>query len=209
MSIKSNVQVVPRAVVGTYLRAVRLPLTAAERIAGQRGNEQWPPALAFEGFEATVEATLGSLLRDSALADKGRVRQAKVAQLRKATNLETVAAQKREQADQTLQQRRDQAEEKRAEAERRAEQREQDLQRQAELHEQKVKEQAAKKTAAARKTKAAQDKAIARQERAAKASALAKESEAVQASKQALDAQDTVEVIDKTIEGSKAARQTG
>jgi hypothetical protein len=209
MSVKTNVQIVPRIVLGTYFRAARLPLTVVERIAGQAQNEQWPPALAFEGFEANIEATVGSLLHDRALAEKGRVRQAKVAQLRKATDLETVAEQKREQADQTLEQRREKAEEQRAEAERRAEQREQDLKRQAELHEQKVKEKAAKKTAAARKTKAAQDKAVDRQERAAKAAALAKESEALQASKQALDAQDTVEVIDKTIEGSKAARQTG
>jgi hypothetical protein len=59
----------PRVALTGYLRALRLPLTVVERVAGQTGNEAWPPALVFEGFEAAVETTLGSLLGDAALAD--------------------------------------------------------------------------------------------------------------------------------------------
>lgn len=208
MTVRDNVQVVPRLIVSGYLKAVRLPLTATERIANQQGNKQWPPALAFERFEAGVETIAGSLLRDPALVDKGRLRHAKVAQLRKAAELETLAEQEKKQAKDRLIERRQEVAEERKETERRAEQRKQELERQAELHERKVEQKAAKKTAAARQMKAAQDKAITRQERAAKATALDAESRALSLTKDALEADETVAVIEDTIEGNKAARKT-
>lgn len=206
MSVITHVQTVPRAVVESYLRAARLPLTAVERIAKQQSNAQWPPALTYESFEAGVETVVGGLLRDPVLVDKGRLRQAKIGQLRKAAELETVAAQEREQAQERLEQERAQAAEERAENERRAEQRKHDVERQAKLHEQKIREKAATKEAAAREAKANQDKAIARRERAAKTLALTKESQALGTVEKALDAEQTVDVIDATLEGSKEAR---
>ena len=59
MSIR-NLQ---RTAVRTWLSAVRLPLSAAEVVAGKQGAE-WPPALAFSGFEAGVKRGLGALLGD-------------------------------------------------------------------------------------------------------------------------------------------------
>lgn len=206
MSALTNVQTVPRAVVESYLRAVRLPLTAVERITGQQSNEQWPPALTFEAFEAGVETMVGGLLRDSVLVDKARLRQAKLGQLRKAAELKTVAAQEREHADTRLEQERERAAQDRKDNERRAQQREHDLERQAELHEKKIQEKAAAKATAARKAKANQDKAITRRERVAKTSALTAESQALGTVKKALDAEQTVDVIDATLEGTKAAR---
>jgi len=87
------------------------PPRASARLRGQQPNEQWPPALAFEGLEAGVETVLGSLLRDDVLVEQGRMRQAKVAQLRKAEQLETLAdATERENALKTQQQALDEAE---------------------------------------------------------------------------------------------------
>lgn len=209
MTLRDNVQAAPRMLVSSYLSALRLPLTISERIAKQQGNEQWPPALAFERFEAGVETLAGSLLRDAALTDKGRLRQAKVGQLRRAAELETLAEQERKQADDRLEQRRQQVAEERQETERRAEQRKRELERQAELHEQKVAEKAEKRATVARQARAAQEKAIAREERAAKKQALDAQARALDVTKDALETEEKVELIDKTIEGSKEARKTG
>jgi len=208
MTVKDNVQVLPRLIVTGYLKAVRLPLTATERVAKQQRNDQWPPSLAFERFEAGVETVVGSLLRDPALVDKGRLRQAKIAQLKKASELETLAVQEKKKANSKLIETRELVAEERRDTERRVKQRKQEVERQAELHERKVEEKAAKKSAAAREVKAAQDEAIAREERHAKTEALRAESRALSVTKAALDADETVEVIDDTIEGNKAARKT-
>lgn len=208
MTVTTNIQTVPRRIVNGYLQAVRLPLTAVERAVKQQSNEQWPPALAFERFEASVETVVGSLLRDSALVRQGRLRQAKLAQLAKAGELEVVAAQASKQAEQRLEQQRDQLSVERAETQRRAEQRKQELDRQADLHERKVQEKARKKSAAGREVKAMQDQTISRQERTATVKALNAESRALDMTKNAVDAEETVEVINDTLEGSKAARKS-
>jgi hypothetical protein len=201
-----NIQTLPRLVVEGYFRTARLPLTAIQRVAQQQDNEQWPPGLAFESVEASVETMVGALLRDPALLDKGRLRQAKLTQLRRASELEAMAAVERERADEQLADREEQLAEQRDEAQRRAEQRTRELERQAELHERKVAAKAAKKAAAARRTKAAQDASIERRERVATSAALAEESRALGTAKQALEADETVDIIEDTIDGTKAAR---
>jgi len=208
MSITNRVRVVPRGVLGTYLRAGRLPLTVAERVARKQGDEKWAPTVAFEQLQAGVETQVGKLLRDQELAAKGRLRAEKVAQLKRATKLETIAEGQREVADESFERRREQADRKKAEAERKADKREQELERQAELRERKAQEKAAKKASAAQDVKRQQDKAIERRERVAKSQALAKESEALTAAKRALDAERTVDAIDDTLEGTKQARKT-
>jgi hypothetical protein len=209
MNVVTRVRAVPRSIVGAGLGLARLPVTAAAVATRQRANEEWPPALAFEGFEAGVETVVGSLLRDDTLVERGRVRQAKVAQVRKALQLETVADQQRERADAEFRTRQERAEQQRQQAEQRAEQLEQQVEQEAARREQQVRQTAAKKAAANRQVKAKQDEALRRQEREAKAAALAEEAEAIEAQKDALDAQETIEVIDESIEGTKAARQTG
>jgi hypothetical protein len=209
MSITSYAKVLPRTATSAYLRALRLPLTAAERIAGDRVDETWAPSVAFESLEAGVESRLGLLLRDEQLLESAQLRKEKVTKLRKATALETVAEEQRQEANEQFEARRTKADERRAEARRRAEQREADLKRNAELHEQKVKEKAAKKAAAARQTKSKQDAAIARRERVAKAEALEAEADALEAGKEAVEAKQTVEVVTDTLEGQKEDRKTG
>ena len=126
-----NVQTLPRKVISSYLSVARLPFNAAAKVSGQQENEQWPPTLAFEGFEASVETTLGSLLRNDELLESGRLRQAKVAQLKKAAQLEAVADSKRELAQQEVQETREQAAAKRKAATEHAQQREQQIEREA------------------------------------------------------------------------------
>ena len=204
-----NVQTLPRTVVSTYLSVARLPLTAVAKVSGQEQNDQWAPALAFEGFEASVETKLGSLLRNSDLLESGRIRRAKVDKLRKAAKLEAAADAKRDLAQQDVQRTREAAAAKRKAASERAEQREQNIEREAEQRKAQVEQKAAKQAAAAEQTKAAQEKVIERRERAATAQALAEETEALKVQKEALDAAETVDTIDETIEGTKEARKTG
>src|SRR3954451_414796 len=125
----THVRNLPRTVIKTYLSAARLPLNAVAKANGQQGNEQWPPALAFEGFEPSVETVLGSLLRDDTLIEAGRLRQAKGAQLRKAGQLEAVADTTRKQAREEFTARRKDAQSKRTQAEQRAAEREQQIER--------------------------------------------------------------------------------
>ena len=204
-----NVQTLPRTVINTYLSVARLPLNAVAKVSGQKDNEQWPPALMFEGFEASVETTLGSLLRDDELLESGRVRQAKVAQLRKAAELEAVAETERQVAQQEFSESVDEAQAKRQSADQRAQQREQQIEREAQQRKVQAEQKAAKQAAGARQAKAAVDKVIDREERAATTKALAKESEALKKQQEALDAAETVDVIDETIDGTKEARKTG
>src|SRR3954470_7590048 len=209
MSTVINVRTLPRTVVKTYLNAARLPLNAVAKANGQQNNEQWPPALAFEGFEASVETVVVSLRRDDKLIEAGRLRQAKVAQLRKAAELEAVADTTRKQAREEFTERREAAQTKRAQAEKRAAAREQQVECEAEQRKNNVSQTTAKKKAAAQQVKAAQEKVIDRRERAAKTEALSTEEQALKTQQEALDTAETVEVIDETIEGNKAARQTG
>jgi len=203
-----NVQTLPRTVVNTYLSVARLPLTAAAKVSGQAENDQWAPALAFEGFEASVETRLGSLLRNSDLRESGRVRRAKVDKLRTAAKLEAAADAKRDLAQQDVRRTRETAAAKRKAATQRAEQREQNIEREAAQRVTQAEQKAAKQAVAAEQTKIAEEKVIERRERAAAEAALAEEADALKTQQQALDAAETVETIDETIEGTKEARKT-
>jgi hypothetical protein len=207
--IADTFRTVPRAVVNGYLRAGRLPITIAERIAGQKGNESWPPALAYERLEAGVEAIAGSLLGDAALTEAGRLRQARVSKLREAAELQTVAAVAREEAREQQHERKAEIAEKRKQTLRVAAEREQAAERQAEQQKRRVETAAARKKSAARSAQAAQEKAIERRERATRVEALKAETEALDSADKALAAEETADLIDKTIEGNKEARKTG
>lgn len=207
--ITDILRIAPRAVVTGYLRAARLPLTAAERVAKQQGNEAWPPALAFEAAQATVETVAGSLLRDPDMIEDGRLRQAKVAKLRKADALNTEAEFEKEQARQVEQQRKAEIAEQRKQTMQQAKQRKENVEQQAAAEERTVGAKAAKKAAAVRQQKAKQEKFIERRERTGRTQALDAEAKALEIVKDALEAEEKTDVIDATIEGSKQARKTG
>lgn len=209
MTVLNTVRVLPRIVIGGYVQAARLPLTAVQRLAHQQDNETWGPAIAFDSIEAQLETALGVVLRDDTLLTKGSVKAARVEELRKAATLDNVADIKVADAEAKRKARQAEIAEEREEAARRAEQSKADIERQAALHEQKVKEKAAKKAAAARKVKAAQNKAIDREERDAKSKALAAESRALTVAKEAVEVKEAATQTEAEIERSKQERTTG
>jgi hypothetical protein len=208
MTVTGTAQTLPRVLVQSYLQAARIPLAAVARAARQQHNEQWPPTLAYESFEAVVETVVGSVFRDATLVENGQLRKARIAQLRKAAELSTVAEQQRTVAEAKAEQRRAKIAADREAAERRAKQSKQDIERQTELHKQKIQEKAAKKATAVRQAKARQERTIGRQERVARTNALIAESRALSIAKEALKADEKVELIDETLEATKAARKS-
>lgn len=196
----------PGLFVGTTLQAARLPLTAVARVAGQTSNEEWPPFVAFDTAEAAVERTLGSLLRDDSLLSRGRLRQARVAKLKDAAQLEAVAEQKRRQADAELAARKQAAEARREQVEETAEQREQRIEQQAAQRQAKVAKAAAGKKAAVRKQTAAATAALDKQERRAKLAAADAEASALDLERAALAAEDAAITADAKIDESKRLR---
>jgi hypothetical protein len=207
--IANVLRLVPRAVVKTYARGARLPLTLAERIANQQGNASWPPSIAFEAAEAQVESLVGALVRDPALAESGRLRQARVAKLREAAELKTVATVEAEQAQRAEQKRKAEIADERKQTVKAAAERKQTVERDAVSQDRKVAAKAAKKSTAVRRQKADQDQAIDRRERADRAEVLDAEAKALALVKDALEAEEMTEVIDASIEGSKEARKLG
>ena len=90
-------------IAGTLVRAgcaaARLPLDLAEgQLLGER-RADWPPVLIFDTVESGIKQLVGSLTRDATLVQEGRLERAKVAELREAVELETVAESRREAAD--------------------------------------------------------------------------------------------------------------
>lgn len=207
--ITDVLRTVPRTAVNGYLRVLRSPLAAVERIARQQDNGAWPPSLAFEGFEATVETVTGALLRDATLSENGRLRQAKVAKLRQADELKTVSKVQRTQARAVEQERQAEIANQRDQAEQFAAERKKAIKKQADAGRTKVDAATAKKKKAARAQQKAQEKVIDRRDRTGRSEALKSESKAIDLTANAIDADETVDAIDATLEGTKAARKTG
>ncbi len=139
---------IPRTAVKATLLGLRLPICGVEVLTGQTGNASWPPAMAFEGFEAGVKQVVGSILRDEELVDEGRIQQAKVTELRRAVELEVRADQKRAAGDRELREQQARAKEERNKAEQDALRREQVIERDQRAAEQRVARELAKKAAA-------------------------------------------------------------
>lgn len=208
MTMQQTVQSIPRTIVRTYVDAARLPLGLAESIL-RRGETSgnWAPALAFEAVEASVKQVIGSFLRDPELIEEGRLIQAKVAQLRKAAELETLADQQKAQADAEYQQRKQADEATRAKVAQQAEQRERALDQEKARRKQEVAEAANKKAATARKIEAEQQKAVDRQERAARTAELTAEQKALADERKAAAASENVLDLDRALRTTKAARK--
>src|SRR6185503_19895559 len=125
-----ELQTIPRAYVTVAFQTARVPLLTVEHYARGDTDRAWPPALAFDAFEAGVKLVVGSVLHDDVLVRQGRLGQARVGELRDALRLETEAEQQKAEAEQTFQARSEANKQKRQEAARRANQREADLERQ-------------------------------------------------------------------------------
>jgi len=206
--LTDRARVIPRTLIGTTLTAARLPLTTLERVTGQGGNTEWPPAMAFESAEATVETVLGGLLRDDELVARGRLRRTRIAKLREAARLDTLADAERMQAAHELQERREEADRRREQVEQAADRREQDVERQAQQRKAAVQRQANARKQAVRSQAAAAQTAVDRAERDAKLRAADATAEALEAERAALEAEDTAVAIDDTLDGQREARRS-
>lgn len=199
----------PRTVIGTALTAVRLPLTAAERIAGQTSNEEWPPSLVFAGAEATVETVLGSLLHDQELLERGRLRQARVTQLREAVELQTLAEQQRAKANTTFEQRQQAAAQRHDQVEDTTERREQQVEQKAAQEKARVRKTAAARKRAVEESAAATEKRLDRQERAGRLAALDAETEALDARRDAVKSTAKADLVDEALDATREERKSG
>jgi hypothetical protein len=115
--VSNPITTIPRIAVNGYLRAIRLPVTAVERIAHRDSSTPWGPAIAFESFEAKVKGVAGVALRDVTLIEQSSVQTARVEQLRKAAAASAVASAKEAVADRELEERQEAADARREAAE--------------------------------------------------------------------------------------------
>jgi hypothetical protein len=202
-----QLQDIPRATVRTYLQVTRLPLTAIEAVLQKNGQDDWPPALAFESFGAGVKEIVGTVLSDDELVQEGRLTRAKVAQLRKAADLEAVAEQRKAEADAQFEQRREADEQRREQVERQADQREAALERAKADEKRAVENKAAQKADAARAAEAATQKALTKQERSTRSTRVQTEREVLADERRAAKAKGEVLSVDDELEATKAIRK--
>ncbi len=198
---------IPRTAVKATLLGLRLPICGVEALTGQTGNASWPPAIAFEGFEAGVKQVVGSILRDEELVDEGRIQQAKVTELRRAVELEVQADQTRAAGARELRERRARAKEERTKAAQDALRREQMIERDKRAAEQRVERELAEKAAAIEATAQRRDKRVAAVERDASLTRVEQESTAVARQRRAVQATKAASNAGDALERKKAQRQ--
>jgi len=197
---------IPRAYVCVGLRVSRAPLAIAERLTGNEENERWPPALAFEAFGANVKQFAGSLLNDRDLVRQGELEQARVATLREAIQLETVAAQTKAGAEETFRARRAADEQERQATKERAAKREEEAERKRSDSKKRAGAAARTEKERARRQERKREAELAEAERAAKASELDKERKVLAASKRAAATEAATLETDKKLRATKARR---
>jgi hypothetical protein len=210
MAIQQQLQAAPRTAIRAWFRAAELPVRAVQAIA-QRGERdaEWPPALAFESLASHVMQLTGSVLRDDELVQEGRLIQAKVAQLRKAAELETVAERREAIANAKFESTRESAEQRRQRLEREAAEQERALEREAKRKQSAVEAKVARKRSQAAKSEATTRKAIAREERAAASARPAQERESLRKERAAVSAKTRATTADKKIRATRVARNAG
>ena len=198
-------------ITGTLVRAgcnaARFPLEFAEgQLLGER-RADWPPVLIFDTVESSIKQLVGSITRDDALVQEGRLERAKVAELRKAVELETVAELQRDvaaaehasriQADEA---RREQIESRRTDRERVAK-----AERAAEH--QRVEADAERKRAAAARADAATQAEVERKGRLEAAERIKAEKVAIAKERRAVAAKKQASRIDDRLDAAKATRK--
>jgi len=204
----SIVQELPRSAVQSYLRLTRLPLTVVERIVNPEAGSAWPPAVAYEDFEARVKAVAATFFRDDVLRKDATLQQARVAQLRRAVELEAQAEATRARADDELSNRRRDAAEDREEADRRADENAARLERERAEAEQRTADRAAEKEREAEEAADAERDRIQREERAAEAARLAAERETLAERSDAIATRDEAVRLEAAAEAAKDRRKS-
>ncbi len=200
---------ITRTLVNGGLLAARLPLTVAE-VTLRRSDrpDAWAPSVAFETFEATVKQVVGSLTHDEGLLDDGRLIRAKVGQLRKSAEFETLAEFRQDEADAEFAARREADAEKRRKVDERTAIRKRAADENRREEERQTAERLERRAASAAEAAEAADVAAAKRERAARAKELRAERNAVENEKRANAAKARVDTIGTQLSASKAARRS-
>jgi hypothetical protein len=203
-----QIQTVPRASLNLWLSAVRLPVTLTERLLGRAGESSvpWPPALAFDSVGASIRQVVGSVLHDPALTEQAEAEHARVAQLRKAFELEMESEAKRAQADREFGERRARDEKRKQAASERADQRLEAAERKRQQADARIEAEARKAEEEQREREDAIARSVTKQERNARATRVAKERAAVAKAKKATAKTAEVVELDAKLQRSKRAR---
>ncbi len=201
-----SLQTIPRTALRSWLSVVRLPLTAAELAIGKQGSD-WPPAVAFDSFEAGVKKGVGTLIGDSQLVQEAMLERGKVEQLRDAAELEAAAERRRQESVARFEDRKEAVRESARRVEREQEENKARLAREEADRKRAVEETARGKEEAAKTADQARRKAVAAQERQARATRLAAESEALDHERDAAEAKGDLLEVDRALKATKAARK--
>jgi hypothetical protein len=203
-----DVLTLPRTGIDLWLRAVRLPLNGVEAVVHRDGDAQWPPSIAFEGFEAAVREHAGRLLRDERLLQQAQLQRAEVAQRRRALEHQQEAAQKAAEAERRFSAEQQAAEEQRQRAEREAQQRKARLERERQEAERRAQQELEAKEARQKEAAEKRSRAVRSTERAAKAKRLDVEDKVLAKEEQAVRARNAGRQLKEQAEATKARRQT-
>jgi hypothetical protein len=201
-----NITEIPDTIVSTPFAAARWPLTlVASRLADE--VDTWPPLLAFDSIEATVERSVGTVLRDERLIERGRSGQERVEHLRSAIETDAAADRLAEHARRRLESGREAADDLRTAAERRAADREANAQAREAQRKREAQESARRKKQAADKVARVAESAVDRKARAATLDTLQAEERALAKKQAALAAKRKGDRADAAIAATKAARK--
>lgn len=189
---------IPRTMVETGLRSLRIPVAVAGRF-----TDTTP----YESFEAGARIFLGSLLRDGELVTRGELQRAKVEETLEARRLHEQAEQQRLQAEKRMDERLQDAEQLRTEAERKAEQNRLKVEQEKAAEKRRVEEAARKEEQRARDEQERREKVVVAEERRARRTRAVAETTALSAETRAIDATVEARDLERAIEKKKQARK--
>jgi len=158
--------------------------------------------------EQTVVEFAGGVLHDDELVEAARLERARVSELKKAAELETVAAATRERADAALGEERSRAEAQRERIARETAAREAALEREEAHKREQVNAAAEQREESVRETEARTKEQLAKQKRAARKARLQAEQEVLQDEHRAVAAQGAAVDADRQLRATKAARRS-
>jgi hypothetical protein len=202
-----QITAIPRNAVKGALDAMRIPLSTIERLSGKSANEAWPPALAFEEFQAEAKKFAGSMLRDETLVEEGRLQAVKVTERRRSLELKAKAEGVREQADSEFTQKQKAAEDERQRAEKEASEREAAIARDKRAAEERVRADQKRAAESVAKVDAAREEAIAAAEREARRVKADAEAAALAKQQQTVVSIETAGTLSDAVEKKKAQRK--
>jgi hypothetical protein len=197
----------PRTIIKVSLQGLRLPLTALEIVTNKSDAPDWPPAVAYDSFEAELKKVLGSLTRDDDLVREGVLQRAKVHELAEAERLQAQAEQGRREADAKLEQRKDSAERAQASIEQQAREREQQLSREKADKERKLSDEVTERKHEAAESAQLREKLVTAKEREAERTRIEEEAAALDRRSEALNASKKAMGLDDALEAKKAQRK--